>query len=131
MVWQLIGVVQMTINSVNVMEWRQWFSSLFCSLFCFWTCHLNLLVPCILCHFHEHQIGIGGNSCYAHIPGRKIRLRERLGCTMDWNPRQGGGLLNLKLCGGVSSYKKFFHLALEFFPDIDSHPSKKLVKSIL
>ena len=28
-VWRAIGVVQMTINSVNVMEWRKWFSSLF------------------------------------------------------------------------------------------------------
>ena len=32
-------------NLVNMMKWRQWFSSLLCSLFWFWTCHPNLLSP--------------------------------------------------------------------------------------
>ena len=95
--WQL--VVQVTINSVNMMEWRQSFSSLFCSLFCFWAYHRNLSLPCVLSHFHQHhQIGTGGKSCYANILGGNIRRREKMECTMAQCSASPKASLGLNQC---------------------------------
>ena len=81
-------MVQVTINSVNMMEWNG--GNSFLHLF-FPCCVLFLDLPLLECvislhssgNFHEHhQSGIGDKSCYAHILGGKIRQTEKMECAM-------------------------------------------------
>ena len=73
----LCGANDHKFSKYDGMEAMVFITRFLCSVF--WTCHLNLLSPCVLCHFHEHQIGIGGNSCYARIPGGQWRCHG-----VDW-----------------------------------------------